>query len=1372
MRIRQRYRVLAMATAVLSGAFFVAPMASATSASRPYALPRPASPAGPADEIVAGVGSTDGYRVFVARSADGWSWQPIALLDPGGYSDQAWVGNTCLTGDGSTAVAVIAPWSTINSPAGIEHGGLAYAVNLATGQTRVLATALSMAYFDPGCGRGHDVALTSYLGDSEQATRVEWIDAASGTVGGTVTLSGEFTSAVPVSGGLMAAHGAALVRLARTHATSVARLPGQVFDLRPNRQGGVDLLSADSATAGTAWRFGAGVLRRVGAGPLGKLALYSGHAGATVLFGGTSASAIPGMTARAGTGARVLATSQLGRAALTAPPKGADHASSWLPQIVSSSGKVLRQAATPPGTWVTRTTAATVQRAGTATSRAASAPPATPQSPKCAVGRDNPVIQVPQPSNSQVDWAIQHAVTNTLPSRPAGFDNLPGGTYSPESDFPQPALTGGSSHVPALVVAGILAQESNFNQASWHAAGGSAGDPLIADYYGNGGSSSFIDYSSADCGYGIGQITDIMNAGNSIGLTIQQRVAVDYSENIAATVQHLAATWNQLAGYRPAITISNNDPQWLENWYATIWAYNSGVEPRDASFGLPSGCTAPGPPSCTDSAGNWGLGWSNNPINPIYPPGRPIFLSNSYADAATPQLWPYQEKVFGWMATPLLRYSASYGQNVAAYPTNPARYLAQAPETDFCSTTVDHCNPSDPAKLYCGYQASGPLQYHCWWHGPDTFADCANGGSCTPDLPVSTNSSEPAALNPAPPVCKLDTSQVPISTPAGPTIVVTEESGPANPGQQDINVVGCTGNLNWKPAGTFSLSYATDSQGDPLGQVDLHQLGAGFGGHLFFTHTVPQAAASTNQVVGTWTPGITSPGIYQVKVFVPNIGAVADPAVYTITSSNGSTSERTITQNSFGNQWVSLGDFALSANASVTLTNVTANGDYASDLAYAAMAFIPRGGRLVNHTIDGFSIFSPNQSLNGSVPPLFAGDFQNNSTLISMANNLTNGLLAYPACPVGTENSSCVPAPVLAAMTSWQSAVTASNGHPGQWLAFSNATPPSPLPPGYLDVGTNYKTRATVNVDFVVKTNGQIDPSSYTVTATNATGITEIPQFILDMFSSIQSGYGISEPNLAYSAQNLEYFNGASIAVNPLGGVAPGREYMPDLSVQLTSNNTCLLVQDLAGGADGWKTLLTQDNPVNDANSWKNSVDDLVNAGSAPQALSNLADTVTRDFFTRPLVGPFNLLPWPPSGSPFYFAPPIWVEDHFNDCVTGSTDTITPAGNVDPVTNKAQLIDISYMPDLYLAIDGQYVDKYGKPNGGAPVQTGDWYDFSWTPLTNPYPGNDPWNSCYIGPTTKFADGSTIYFISRRDGNPWNLALLTSPNDLSSSVRFC
>jgi len=1371
MRIRQRHRALALATAVLGSAFFVAPMARASLSAHPHGHTRPAPHVAtrPPDEIVAGVGGADGYRVFLAQSTNRWRWEPLALLDPGAQNDQTWVGNTCLTGDGTTAVAVIAPWSTTNSPAGLDHGGIAYAINIATGHSRVLATATSMAYFNPGCGEAHDVALTTFLGESEQTTRVQLIDAASGTVRRTVKLSGEFTSATPVSGQLMAAHGAAVVRLGGTGAISVAHVPGQAFDLRPNRQGGVDLLSADSRAAGTAWRFGAGTLRRVGTGPLRTLALYTGHAGTTILFGARSAMAVPNLVVHAAPRGRILGSSQLGRAALIAPAKSIRDSATWLPAIISPSGKVLRRAAPPPNIWVPRTTVATIGRH--VTGRLRSVVPATAQTPKCAVPRDDPAIQVPQPSNSQVDWAIQHAVSNSLPTRPAGFDNLAGGAYSPETDFPQPKLTGGSYHVPALVVAGILAQESNFNQASWHATGGTSGDPLIADYYGNGGSSSFINYSTADCGYGIGQITDIMNAGNSVGQTIQDRVAVDYAENIAATVQHLSNAWNQLAAYSPAITINNKDPQWLENWYAAIWAYNSGVEPRDASFGLPAGCTAPGPPNCTDSAGNWGLGWTNNPINPMYPPDRPIFLEFSYADAATPQNWPYQEKVFGWMATPLRRYSAALGQNVAAYATNPG-YLAQPPITDFCSTTVDNCNPNDSAKHYCGYQAQGPLQYHCWWHGPDTFATCADGISCTPDLQVSSDTSEPTATNPAPPVCNLDTSQVPLSTSAGPTIVVTEESGPANPGQRDINVVGCGGSQNWKPSGTFFVSYATDSQGDPLGQVDLHQLGGGFGGHLFFTHTVPSSAASTNRVVGTWWPGITSAGVFQIKVFVPSLGAVANPAVYTVTSSDGTTSERTINQNNYTNQWVSLGDFHLDpSNAAVTLTNVTANGDYASDLAYGAIAFIPRAGRLVHHTIAGFNIFTPTQSLNGSVPALIGGDFQNDSTLISMANNLTNGLLNYPACPAGTENSSCVAAPVLAAMTSWQSAVAASNGHPARWLAFPNALPPSPLPPGYLDVGTNFKTNAAVNVDFMVKTNGQIDPASYTVTATNATGITDIPQFILDMFSSIQSGYGTAEPNLTYSAQNLEYFNGASVAVNPLGaGVAPGREYMPDLSVQLTSNNKCLQIQDLAGGSDGWKPLLTQDGPVNSASSWKTSVDNLVKAGSAPQALANLADTVVKDFFTRPLIG--NVVPWPNTGSIFYYAPPIWVEDHFNDCVTGSTDTITPAGNVDPVTNRAQLVDNSYMPDLYLAIDGQYVDKYGQPTGGASVQTGDWSDFSETPLTSLYPSSDPWNSCYIGPTTTFLGGGTIYFISRRDGNPWGLAMLTSPGDLSSNVGFC
>ncbi len=38
--------------------------------------------------------------------------------------------------------------------------------------------------------------------------------------------------------------------------------------------------------------------------------------------------------------------------------------------------------------------------------------------------------------------------------------------------------------VPASVYEAIMAKESNYDQASWHAPEGTAGDPLIADYYG------------------------------------------------------------------------------------------------------------------------------------------------------------------------------------------------------------------------------------------------------------------------------------------------------------------------------------------------------------------------------------------------------------------------------------------------------------------------------------------------------------------------------------------------------------------------------------------------------------------------------------------------------------------------------------------------------------------------------------------------------------------------------------------------------------------------------------------------------------------------------------------------------------------------
>lgn len=187
--------------------------------------------------------------------------------------------------------------------------------------------------------------------------------------------------------------------------------------------------------------------------------------------------------------------------------------------------------------------------------RSAKAQPTAAQTPVCAVPRLSPSLQVMQPSNAQVNWAAQMAeqglLTGTQYTRPAGFDNLGLAAYAPNSDFPLIALDHPSSDswntVPRSVFEAVMAQESNWDQASWHAIPGVAGDPIIADYYGSAGTISTINYAKADCGYGISQVTTGMRSGDTIySVHGQIKIAVDYQENIAAGLQILESTWNQL----------------------------------------------------------------------------------------------------------------------------------------------------------------------------------------------------------------------------------------------------------------------------------------------------------------------------------------------------------------------------------------------------------------------------------------------------------------------------------------------------------------------------------------------------------------------------------------------------------------------------------------------------------------------------------------------------------------------------------------------------------------------------------------------------------------------------------------------------------
>jgi lysophospholipase L1-like esterase len=890
-----------------------------------------ALPAG--DEIVTGTGDLEGWHLLAASSGDGWRWHPLATLRPAGSDGERWIGQQCLTGDGRFVIAVVAPWHANNSGPGMDRGGIAYAVNARTGQVRALATGVSLAYFDPGCGTGHRIALTTYLGSDEQTTRVTVLDARTGALVRSSTLPGELTSAVPLGSGIAGVHGGVLVSLAGTRQTALARVPGLVYDLRPDSTGGADFLAARSGTAAL-WRIDHGGARELASGPLGRVHLFAGRAGHNIIAGAARRSG-----AQAGApladGLRWLtrapaAVSALGRMELTEHGRGP----AALTLTSSRSGSAATSAAPPDAARAVETVprldlAAAGGPVVTAARPSARATGTTP--PACAVPREDLWNQVPQPNSAQIQWAVQQAVRGWLvpgdiPARPAApqdyeiADSQPLPTFYPNVDFPPPAIAGNpGAVVPPQVIYGILAQESNWNQASWHALAGYGGDPLVANYYGSSdpANPTDINYAKADCGYGVAQITDLMRAG-AANVNTQTAIAVDYAENIAAAVTNLVGKWNQLASLGDLM--NGGDPATIEDWYGAIWAYNSGVH-----------MVANG------DQGN-GLGWRNNPANPIYPVDRGRFNENS-GDATHPQYWPYQEKVFGWIEDGLVDPNSPSG--ASRFP-GIGNVLNIPKSVFFCSTTVNHCNPliigangdscqpGDPSCDPCPTE-----DFHCWWNAPVQWANCpnqCNTGSFTISSPTAP---EPAPTNRGPHCADLG------GLPLADTLIVDDTALTSqNPGLLHPNVVGCpVTNAAWSQGGTFQLD---STGGAPLtssdeASIDVHQLGAGFAGHTWFTHTRP-AADSVHASMARWTPNLTSSGIYEIRAYIPTPGATTTDASYLVDGAY----QRTVNQNNYNNQWISLGFFPLHPGSSVTLSSVTSASDQSqgADIAFNAMAFI------------------------------------------------------------------------------------------------------------------------------------------------------------------------------------------------------------------------------------------------------------------------------------------------------------------------------------------------------------------------------------------------------------------------------------------------
>jgi RHS repeat-associated protein len=943
--------IVAMVLGLLPAQATAAPARPA--ASPPAAAPPTAAPAAdPADVAVNGWGDSAGYHLAVATSAGGYTWREVAVLRPAGLDAASWDGYQCVSGDGRYAAVAVLPMGAVNRADARDHGAFAYAVDLRSGVARALATGVGLKYHSPGCGTADAAEFTLNPGTDQQTTRVLTADLAAGRVTAVTTVAGQVTSVVPTAAGPVGVLGVTLVRIPEAGASAgklstLARADGPAYDLRPTADGGVAFLTAplDSPDA-TLWKLAGGTTTRLGHWPRAAAGLFQGRAGHPVAVGVSGLPASSGLVAVSaaalphGTADTVSLT---GAIALGHDSKAADAATAAAAPTVldTTAGRTLtRPAAVGAGRLADSTPPAVPAADGTVPAKRAAAGvgPAVAQTPKCAVPRLAENRQVMQPFPNQLNWAAQMSEQGLLTGslgRPANYANMGLAAYASNSDFPRIALhhpSGDSwDSVPRSVYLAIMAQESNFSQASWHALPGIAGGPLIADYYGAGGDIVSINYAGADCGYGVGQVTTGMATSETIfSANGKSKIAVDYEENISAGLQILESTWNQL--FDAGITANGGNPRYLENWYFATWAYNTGIQPT-AKFGNTTGCT-PGP-SCVGPDGTWGLGWTNNPMNPDYPPTRVPYLRDTYADAAHPGRWPYEERIMGWMGSPIIRL----GQPAYTGPTfHNGSWLRVPPINSFCSTD-SRCNPTDPAGAYCTLS-----DFECWWHSPVTWVtDCAN--NCTTSAyTVGAGSTEPPlSASPHPPTCSLDGSKVP-STSNGPPIIVDESQS-----QPPLNVVGC-GSPNWSQGGTFTFSYGTNSNGDPIGQIDTHQLGAGFGGHILFSHT--ENGSNPNLVnTGTWTPNLPRLQYYKLKLHIPATGASATNVVYQVFPGGGASPWKIrVNQHWESEQWVTIGTFAMENGGKVVLSNTSTDTSYGDaglsdfDVAFDAIAFVQMGG--------------------------------------------------------------------------------------------------------------------------------------------------------------------------------------------------------------------------------------------------------------------------------------------------------------------------------------------------------------------------------------------------------------------------------------------
>ncbi|GGU20200.1 SGNH/GDSL hydrolase family protein [Lentzea flava] len=903
-------------------------------------------------------GDATGFHVLGARASDGYAWRTVtSLVEPGFEADQ-WIGNACATASGKKLVVVYAPRTFTNKNHLFERGGFTATVDLETGAVTKLPVHSTIAYYSPGCGNGERAVITQLATESKGKTRLVEIDAAAATATEPIEISGQVTSAIPTKDGIVAADDGRLITVDAKGARHLAKTSSLPFYLRTDSDGGVVFLDTEGGTS---------FVRRLervtknapvktlAKGPLTELGLTASATGKVFITGkADEVKQLPASVARADV-PKSSTMSVRGELAVTGvqrartPDQGAvqaDPAASKPVRVeakVAATGKsaaftVLPQAQSAVGS------APSPKLSASGGEMTAAGSPNSPLDDEsvCAIPRSSANIQVYQPTPRQVEWAVDYAVTGGLNIQREVNWKQSGMTsaWTPQGLFPPIPLEGGGS-VPPQVMLGILAQESNLWQASRYALPGVTSNPLIGNFYGvniydaNPDNDWDIRWDHADCGYGITQITDGMRkAGRekpgeiALPANKQLAVAVDFATNIAAGLRILQDKWNQTR--RAGMKVNDGDPQWLENWYFAVWAYNSGFNPQNGS-------------------NPWGLGWANNAANPNYPRSRAPFLENGYADAANPQLWSYPEKIMGWAGHPI-EAVVSPGVVASGYAYawwNSADYRRKVKPDNFlfCVKTLNDCDenssftpdkPDDPSTPEdestigepvgpCGHRdAKGYYDLKCWWHNSSTWKS-----NCTEQCGYSTNRFRDPDVGYQPDGISYPPNCSPIGVQGA--LIVDDTDAPS--------ARSCTRQPN---SGSFNLEFGSDGQGRYPSKIDFHQIGAGFNSHFWFAHTNSNDAFGKKmKVTGTWTLN-QALSWARVMVHIPDHGAHTQQARYEIDLRDGTPPRsRFVNQRTERNKWVSLGVYKFAGAPIVRLSSITQDGLGSEDIAWDAVAFQP-----------------------------------------------------------------------------------------------------------------------------------------------------------------------------------------------------------------------------------------------------------------------------------------------------------------------------------------------------------------------------------------------------------------------------------------------